>query len=531
MLGYFLKEERAKKNMNYFITGTVDYWTSAIEISEMQRLKIFDQLKQPSCIVEMQYNYDRAKVIKNFHLQDRLINLYQYYQQLPFTKENDNDKLRERFLRYDGYGKDETIKLTKSQLIINNQKRINVLYNADSKRISYFEYFDKYGRPTHTVHIDEGCLSYTDYFDDNGHKVVRTYYNAIEQPTINIYYHWNAQSKKSAVFSCELITPDGVSHVFDRVEDFRAYFLDDLIANDSYPVLYADRSDIALEAFEKMQHWAPRFQMFHASYTFSGKPVPVDGLDKVELYEHIPGMYKRGEINGIISSTKKEAKLAGQYYHTHSYALPVYATDIDTINHPVPFSHRKKDQIIAVARIDNVKQLDHIVSAVIQLKQRHPKIDLKIYGYESEENNYEAPKLLKKIIKKHHAENYIHLCKYQQSLKDVYQTAQLEILTSKTEGFAIALMEAQEYGCPVISYDINYGPSEIIQNHKSGILIKPNDKKALIRNMDYLLSHQDVLANYSKNAPQAVKKYTINHLARRWKHFLKKENIYLNPDA
>lgn len=40
----------------------------------------------------------------------------------------------------------------------------------------------------------------------------------------------------------------------------------------------------------------------------------------------------------------------------------------------------------------------------------------------------------------------------------------------------MAPLKAQSHGCPAISYDINYGPAEIIDDHVSGELIPANDQ-------------------------------------------------------
>ena len=47
----------------------------------------------------------------------------------------------------------------------------------------------------------------------------------------------------------------------------------------------------------------------------------------------------------------------------------------------------------------------------------------------------------------------------------------------------MALLEAQGHGCPAISYDINYGPAEIIDNNISGELIPANDCDALYQSL------------------------------------------------
>ena len=44
------------------------------------------------------------------------------------------------------------------------------------------------------------------------------------------------------------------------------------------------------------------------------------------------------------------------------------------------------------------------------------------------------------------------------------------MITSNMEGFSLALLESLSNGLPAISYDIPYGPSELIVNGKMVIL-------------------------------------------------------------
>lgn len=47
------------------------------------------------------------------------------------------------------------------------------------------------------------------------------------------------------------------------------------------------------------------------------------------------------------------------------------------------------------------------------------------------------------------------------------------------EGFSLALLESLAHGVPVISYDIKYGPNELITSDFNGYLITKNDEDAL----------------------------------------------------
>lgn len=91
--------------------------------------------------------------------------------------------------------------------------------------------------------------------------------------------------------------------------------------------------------------------------------------------------------------------------------------------------------------------------------------------------------------------------------------------------FAMALLETQEHGCPAVSYNINYGPNEIITNNYNGRLIQAGDETALFDTMDLLLSHPSMIEENSKNAYQSRQKYSFDNVAKAWHNFLQLEKI------
>ena len=66
-------------------------------------------------------------------------------------------------------------------------------------------------------------------------------------------------------------------------------------------------------------------------------------------------------------------------------------------------------------------------------------------------------------------------------LDQEYSDAYLSLITSNMEGFSLALLESLSHGVPVISYDIKYGPSELISPDINGYLIPKNDEDALLK--------------------------------------------------
>ena len=78
---------------------------------------------------------------------------------------------------------------------------------------------------------------------------------------------------------------------------------------------------------------------------------------------------------------------------------------------------------------------------------------------------------LKDLIKELNQEYRIELKGFVIEIEKYYSTATTFVLSSRWEGFANVLVEALKYNLPIISTDCDFGPNEILENGKYGILI------------------------------------------------------------
>lgn len=72
----------------------------------------------------------------------------------------------------------------------------------------------------------------------------------------------------------------------------------------------------------------------------------------------------------------------------------------------------------------------------------------------------------------------------------------------RSEAFGISLVEAQMFGKPIISADINTGSSYVNINGETGITVPPADSQALAEAMNSLDNAQDKTVSYGINARQ-----------------------------
>ena len=72
------------------------------------------------------------------------------------------------------------------------------------------------------------------------------------------------------------------------------------------------------------------------------------------------------------------------------------------------------------------------------------------------------------------------------------------VLSSKREGFPYVMLDALAQGRPVISTNAPFGPKEILQGGKYGVLVPVGDADRLAAAMESLLTNNTLRARYGR---------------------------------
>lgn len=488
--------------MNYFLTSYFNETPSAIEIAEIRRLKLFDQIGEPATIVTESPIWDSGYVLDQLGIRQQVINMYDYYQQLE---------------RYDGPETTSTsIRSTLPELPFKNNAILDdgkpvVKIHEEHGNLSYVDYLDLFGFTNRRDFYENGVHSYSEFYDDHAKLQLKQYYNYQGKPVITCYYH-GGPSNQAILTMLHLATSNQI-HQFQSLDAFRAHFLDDLTQNED--TLICDREDYWGMAMSLMHRNPRRMLVIHAAFTTNAKR---DG----EVFTSIKTTIEHGKLNAIITSTQAEADdIHARFPKVPTEVIPVSAVPDKRLNTYFPFEVRTPFQIIAVARVTEIKQLNHAINAVIKLHGHFPEVDFKIYGYEDLLNGYAESKKLRKIVSQNNAASYIHFMGYMKDLSPVYQKADLLLLTSRSEGFSMAILEALSYACPVVSYDINYGPNELVKPGETGQLVPANDEYTLFRTLFDIFKDRQQLQEYGLFAQNSVREFGEKAVEKRWQKFLK----------
>jgi glycosyltransferase involved in cell wall biosynthesis len=102
----------------------------------------------------------------------------------------------------------------------------------------------------------------------------------------------------------------------------------------------------------------------------------------------------------------------------------------------------------------------------------------------------------------------------------VFRQCDIYALSSESEGFALVLVEAMSSGLPVVSFDCDFGPREIIVHNETGLLIPPDDVPALSEGILRLINDGDLRRRMGALAIEEARRFESPEILAQWQTLL-----------
>lgn len=113
-------------------------------------------------------------------------------------------------------------------------------------------------------------------------------------------------------------------------------------------------------------------------------------------------------------------------------------------------------------------------------------------------------------------DSIVHFLGFRSDMDRLYPLLDIVVLSSIREGFPLTLLEAMAYGKPVVATKVG-GAIQLIQHGVNGLLVDPEDEKALANAIQYLLMYPEKARQMGKSARNWIQKqYSVENMCERY---------------
>ena len=197
------------------------------------------------------------------------------------------------------------------------------------------------------------------------------------------------------------------------------------------------------------------------------------------------------------------SKEAYDYYSKKGFNVVQIPNAVDPTLFPKKAIRKFENQIIYAGRLSKEKGIDVLLQTA---KILSPKYNLIILGDGPEKNNVRDVANLK---------TNVHYLGYQskQNTISLIRGSDLLVQPSLMEGISSTLLEAMACGTCIVASNVG-GNSEIIENDKTGMLIKPNNHEELLDKISDLLKNSEKRSEMVAGGLKAIEKYNWKRIGR-----------------
>lgn len=169
-----------------------------------------------------------------------------------------------------------------------------------------------------------------------------------------------------------------------------------------------------------------------------------------------------------------------------------------------PLADRVPGRVVMLNRLAPGKRVDHAIRAFAAVQGAVPEATLDIFGEGAEHDG------LQRMIDELGLDAHVVLRGLTEDPGRELDAASVFLSTSAFEGQGLSIAEALVHGCPVVAYDVKYGPRDLLADG-GGILVPDADLDALAAALVQLLTDVELRARLTAEAVAAARAVHPEH--------------------
>ena len=222
----------------------------------------------------------------------------------------------------------------------------------------------------------------------------------------------------------------------------------------------------------------------------------------------------------LITINKEDYNLAKSKFKTNVYYVPGVGINASKFDFEMTPNEKqelrkslgmKKDDFVMIypAELSVRKNQVWLINTLKNSINKNNKIHILLPGKDSLNGGLNA------LVNELGLNKNIHILGFRKDIPELMKISNLSISTSKQEGLPVNIMEAMYTGLPIIATDCR-GNSDLIDNGKSGFIIKQNDSKDLLDKINKIYNKEIDIKELSKNSKEKSKKYLLENIMEKY---------------
>jgi glycosyltransferase involved in cell wall biosynthesis len=178
-----------------------------------------------------------------------------------------------------------------------------------------------------------------------------------------------------------------------------------------------------------------------------------------------------------------------------------YGFDFSAVTYDKSNQYRwSNKQLVIIGRLVKFKGHRYAFEALSILMNEHPDIKLIVVGSGSLEKELQELAALLNLSEQ------VIFVGYKSNIHDYMNNSDVVLIPSIAEGFGVVFLEGFNNQKPIVAFDVP-AANEIIENGKSGILVKPYNIEKYAENISTLLKNPALAEDIANNGYNRLKEY------------------------
>ncbi|MDS2239974.1 glycosyltransferase family 4 protein [Streptococcus pneumoniae] len=182
----------------------------------------------------------------------------------------------------------------------------------------------------------------------------------------------------------------------------------------------------------------------------------------------------------------------------------------------IPAYTNKSKSIITVGRIEYQKGYDYLAKAIVNVLSKYKDWEWDIYGSGNEQIKQDLITELDKggVLSRVHFKGNVN------GTENIYPGHSIYVMTSRYEGLPLVLLEAKQYGLPIVSFKCPTGPSEIVLDEENGYLVDNYDVDYMSRKISDLIENENLRLKFSDESMKDTEKFSKKKIIKQWEDLI-----------